>query len=459
MTLVSFSPFLFTVVILLSPPFSFSMSDSDALLQLKQSFNNTKDLDSWQPGPGPCTRNSKWGGLVCSKGIVSGIRLDGMGLSGIIDIEALLALSALRTISIVNNSFSGSIPEFNRLGALKTIYISGNQFSGEIPSDYFVRLNSLKMLWLDNNQFTGEIPLSIQLLSHLAMLHLENNRFTGTIPGFTLRKLRSFNVSNNQLVGVIPDSLSRFGKDAFSGNAGLCGVELGIACGNSVMVTVGKDKSQSQKAVAIIISVAVVIISLLIVTVFLMRKRKKDEEFNVLRSESNDEPVEVRISSAGSSRKEGSNSSNVSSSSSRRGTGSSRPNVAKNSMKEDMVVVNEEKGIFGMFDLMKAAAEVLGNGSFGSAYKAVMATGVAVVVKRMKEMNRIGRDGFDVELRRLGALQHPNILNPLGYHFRKEEKLIIYEYIPRGSLLFVLHGNGFKNLYFLSILVSNYLLD
>ena len=108
-------------------------------------------------------------------------------------------------------------------------------------------------------------------------------------------------------------------------------------------------------------------------------------------------------------------------------------------------MVNEEKGIFGMVDLMRAAAEVLGNGSLGSAYKAVMGTGMAVVVKRMKEMSRIGKEGFDFELRRLGSLQHPNILTPLGYHFRKEEKLIIYEYIPKGSLLFVLHGNGFKH--------------
>ena len=81
-------------------------------------------------------------------------------------------------------------------------------------------------------------------------------------------------------------------------------------------------------------------------------------------------------------------------------------------------MVNEEKGIFGMVDLMRAAAEVLGNGSFGSAYKAVMGTGVAVVVKRMTEMNRIGKEGFDFELRRLGNLQHPkNVLGSLHFFF------------------------------------------
>lgn len=433
MTLASSSVFFFTVVLLF--PFSFSMSDSEALLKLKQSFTNTNALDSWEPGSGPCSGDKEWGGLVCFNGIVTGLHLVGMGLSGKIDVEALIAITGLRTISIVNNSFSGSIPEFNRLGALKAIFISGNQFSGEIPPDYFVRMASLKKLWLSDNKFTGAIPLSIQLLSHLIELHLENNQFTGTIPDFNLPTLKSLNLSNNKLKGAIPDSLSKFGGSAFAGNAGLCGEELGNGC-NDHGIDLGTDRS--RKAIAVIISVAVVIISLLIIVVFLMRRRK-EEEFDVL--ENVDESVEVRIS--GSSRKEGSSNSRRAIGSSRRG--SNRSSQVKSSMKEDMVVVNEEKGIFGMSDLMKAAAEVLGTGSLGSAYKAVMATGIAVVVKRMKEMNRVSKEGFDLELRRLGSLQHPNVLNPLGYHFRKEEKLIIYEYIPKGSLLFVLHGNEFKH--------------
>ncbi|KAB1209409.1 hypothetical protein CJ030_MR6G006201 [Morella rubra] len=107
----------------------------------------------------------------------------------------------------------------------------------------------------------------------------------------------------------------------------------------------------------------------------------------------------------------------------------------------DLLMVNDEKGTFGMADLMKAAAEVLGNGGLGSAYKAVMANGVSVVVKRMREMNRLQRDGFDAEMRRFGRLRHRNILTPLAYHFRKEEKLLVSEYISKGSLLYVLHGD------------------
>lgn len=402
------------------------------MLKLKQSFTNAGALDSWAPGSGPCADNKQWRGLACSHGNITGLLLAGMGLSGKLDVEPLIAIATLRTINVVNNSFSGSIPQFNRLGGLKAIFLTGNQFSGNIPSEYFTRMGSLRSLWLSDNEFTGSIPISIQFLSHISELHLENNQFNGTIPDFNLPGLKSFNVSNNKLQGEIPDTLTRFGASAFAGNELLCGEGSGNEC-DIQDVTVGITDN-SHRAIAVILSVATVVITILVVTIFLM-SRRKEEDFDVL--ENVEQPLDVQMPGTGSGRRDASSSSSIGSS--RRG--SNRSSQAKNSMKEDMVVVNEEKGIFGMSDLMKAAAEVLGTGSLGSAYKAVMATGIAVVVKRMKEMNRVGKEGFDQELRRMGTLQHPNILNPLGYHFRKEEKLIIYEYIPKGSLLFVLHGN------------------
>ncbi|XP_047167837.1 pollen receptor-like kinase 6 [Vigna umbellata] len=126
----------------------------------------------------------------------------------------------------------------------------------------------------------------------------------------------------------------------------------------------------------------------------------------------------------------------VKKSSSRRGSAASQSKGVG-----ELVIVNDEKGVFGLPDLMRAAAEVLGNGSFGSSYKAVMANGVAVVVKRTREMNVLEKDGFDAEMRKLTSLKHWNILTPLAYHFRKDEKLVISEYVPKGSLLFSLHGD------------------
>ncbi|KAI3727370.1 hypothetical protein L1987_67184 [Smallanthus sonchifolius] len=68
------------------------------------------------------------------------------------------------------------------------------------------------------------------------------------------------------------------------------------------------------------------------------------------------------------------------------------------------------------------------------------------VVKRLKAMNKMSKDGFQVEMSRLGRLEHPNILAPLACHFQKKEKLAIYEYIPKGSLLYLLHGDRGESL-------------
>jgi len=107
----------------------------------------------------------------------------------------------------------------------------------------------------------------------------------------------------------------------------------------------------------------------------------------------------------------------------------------------EFVLLADDIPAFGLPDLMKASAEVLGNGTLGSAYKAAMRNGVTVAVKRMRDMNRVGRDEFEHHVHMLGELRHPNVLPPVGYHYRKEEKLIVSEYMPRGSLLYMLHGN------------------
>ncbi|KAI3987594.1 hypothetical protein MKX01_001486 [Papaver californicum] len=175
---------------------------------------------------------------------------------------------------------------------------------------------------------------------------------------------------------------------------------------------------------------------LVVAAILVMRKRKED--FDVLGRENLDEPLDVQVAQGGSNRSRGMESSRKGMDSSRKG---STHNNNKNAGMGDLVMVNEERGILRLPDLMKAAAEVLGHGSLGSAYKAVMSSGIAVVVKKMIEMNKLGKDGFDMEMRNLGRLRHRNILTPLAYHYRKEEKLLICEYVPKGSLLYLLHGD------------------
>jgi len=96
---------------------------------------------------------------------------------------------------------------------------------------------------------------------------------------------------------------------------------------------------------------------------------------------------------------------------------------------------------FDLQDLLKASAEILGSAGFGSSYKAVILDGYAVVVKRYKQMNHVPREEFHEHMRRLGNLNHPNLLPLLAYYYRKEEKLLLSAFVHNGCLASHLHGN------------------
>uniref|UniRef100_A0A803P3C4 Protein kinase domain-containing protein n=1 Tax=Cannabis sativa TaxID=3483 RepID=A0A803P3C4_CANSA len=415
----------------------------DSLLKLKNSFTQTNALASWVPNSSPCS--SRWAGVMCFDGIITGLHLTNMGLSGKIDIDALNQISGLRTISFMNNNFSGPIPEFSKLGVLKSLLLSGNAFSGDIPSDFFSHLNSLKKVWLNENQFTGNVPESLGQLTHLIELHLENNQFTGSIPVFK-QSINSLDLSNNKLEGEIPAIFSSYNASAFAGNNGLCGKPLDTVCSTvptqSPALPATENYSNDNKLVVGGVVAAMVIV---LIYALLSSKNNIEDDFSQLGRETTDDVVEVHVPSSNrrnldSSTQKGSDSKRSASGGGGGGDGGDSQHGKSGSM-TDLIMVNDEKGTFGLSDLMKAAAEVLGNGGLGSAYKAVMSFGLSVAVKRMREMNRLGRDGFDAEMRRFGGLRHRNILTPLAYHYRREEKLLVSEYIPKGSLLYVMHGD------------------
>lgn len=95
---------------------------------------------------------------------------------------------------------------------------------------------------------------------------------------------------------------------------------------------------------------------------------------------------------------------------------------------------------FELQDLLRASAEVLGSGSFGSSYKAILLSGPAMVVKRYREMNNAGKDDFYDHMRKLGSLSHPNLLPLVAFYYKKEEKLLITDFAENGSLASHLHG-------------------
>ncbi|XP_076886875.1 pollen receptor-like kinase 3 [Bidens hawaiensis] len=430
-------PFLLSMILITIPMMSKSaMNDAEALLQMKQSLNNPVSLDSWKPGTNPCDEVIQWVGLICGNGIVTTLHLRSLNLSGEIDMFALSQMQGLRVINLVNNSFSGPIPEFNKLGALKAIYLSMNQFSGEILSDYFTKMVSLKKIWFDNNNFSGHIPSSLAQLPRLLELHLNDNKFSGLIPLLGQQTLESLNLSNNHLIGDIPSSLSRFDVALFDGNPGLCGPKLRKLCLNVRQTPKGpkqpsKPPPESLKMAYMLMGLSGFILVAMLIGIYVLVQKRKKEEADQMRVETRDDDDSFGLGIDNASPKE---------------NGSTRGNLEKGSSKKtkgggDLMLLNKGSVAFGLSDLMKSGAEVLGNGSLGSSYKAKLSNGLVLVVKRLKEMNKISKDEFQVEMSRLGRLEHPNVLAPLACHFQKKEKLAIYEYIPKGSLLYLLHGD------------------
>nr|XP_043611761.1 probable receptor-like protein kinase At1g80640 [Erigeron canadensis] len=98
------------------------------------------------------------------------------------------------------------------------------------------------------------------------------------------------------------------------------------------------------------------------------------------------------------------------------------------------------------YELLKTAtndfqeSEILGSGGFGCVYKGQLDDKSFVAVKRLDNQTRDALKEFQTEVDILSRVQHPNIINLLGYCVHNETKLLVYELMENGSLDSQLHG-------------------
>ncbi|KAB1220839.1 L-type lectin-domain containing receptor kinase IV.2 [Morella rubra] len=79
--------------------------------------------------------------------------------------------------------------------------------------------------------------------------------------------------------------------------------------------------------------------------------------------------------------------------------------------------------------------ELLGTGGFGKVYRGVLPTSeIEIAVKKVSHESRQGIREFISEIVSTGRLRHRNLVPLMGYCRRKEELLLVYEYMPNGSL-------------------------
>ncbi|TKY50130.1 Leucine-rich repeat receptor serine/threonine-protein kinase [Spatholobus suberectus] len=82
----------------------------------------------------------------------------------------------------------------------------------------------------------------------------------------------------------------------------------------------------------------------------------------------------------------------------------------------------------------------LGQGSFGTVYKATMPTGEVVAVKVLAPNSKQGEKEFQTEVFLLGRLHHRNLVNLVGYCVDKGQRILVYQYMSNGSLANLLYG-------------------
>ncbi|KAJ0909610.1 putative protein kinase RLK-Pelle-LRR-III family [Helianthus annuus] len=390
-------------------------SDAQALIEFASSVPHVRKLN-WNSTLPICT---SWVGITCNdEGTrVMAIHLPGHGLFGPIPKNSIGKLDALRILSLRSNFLNGTLPtDVLSLPSLQFVYLQNNDFSGDISTPLSPQLSILDLSF---NSFSGNIPRTLNNLTRLTSLNLQFNSFTGPVPELNVTRLRFLNVSHNSLNGSIPSSLNEFPVSSFSGNS-LCGPPLS-ACASSAPhyapnAPVNKHNKKLSIGVIVAIGIGCFLLIVLLAVCLCCFLKKKDE----------DSVGELTVKAVPPGKNEKSDD-----------FGSGVQAAEKNKL----VFFEGSSYNFDLEDLLRASAEVLGKGSYGTAYKAILDESTTVVVKRVREIG-VAKKDFEQHIEFVGRLgRHPNIVPLCAYYYSKDEKLLVYEYMITGSLSALLHGN------------------
>lgn len=90
---------------------------------------------------------------------------------------------------------------------------------------------------------------------------------------------------------------------------------------------------------------------------------------------------------------------------------------------------------------------LIGSGGYGRVYKGSIDGGaITVAIKRMKSESR-GENEFWTEIKMLSKVRHEHLVPLIGYCNEGKEKLLVYEYMPRGTLADHLYKIGRSGIY------------
>ncbi|KAI3711650.1 hypothetical protein L1987_70189 [Smallanthus sonchifolius] len=290
------------------------------------------------------------------------------------------------------------------------LILSDAKLTGEIQTYTIGRLSNLLVLSLRNNYLRGSIPDDFSDLT-LNELYLQDNIFSGQLPDINSDDLDKFNVSNNDLNCSIPWSLSKFQDSAFSGNQNLCGSPLQISC-NWSEITCPYRYERHRVYVSTVGTIGFVflaVLGLLFLIVLCYLRKKIHKQSKQPPKPSSEAPT------SGSGAVEGDGNKLV-------------------------LLFDDRNDGFDCDELLQGSAEVLGKGSVGTSYKRVLEEKMmTVVVKRLRDVV-VTKAEFESRMEVLGKMKNENVVPLRAYYYSEDEKWLVYDYMPAGSLSAHLHG-------------------
>ncbi|KAH9296819.1 hypothetical protein KI387_028501, partial [Taxus chinensis] len=304
--------------------------------------------------------------------------------------------TGLQVMFLNGNDFTGAIPsEIGRLKQLGKMDLSGNRFSGQIPKE-LSQCKLLSIVDLSSNELTGAIPSTLIQMHILNYLNMSRNHLTGSIPKELeqMQSLTAVDFSYNNLSGLVPDSgqFSLFNASCFIGNPNLCGPYLGPCALRANSPTSNHVKGPISCTVKLILVVGLLLCSLVFATAAIIKARA----------------------------------------------------LKKNSPSRSWKLTAFQRLDFTCENVLECLKEenIIGKGGAGVVYKGSMRSGEEFAVKRLPGISRGSSNdhGFAAEIQTLGRIRHRHIVRLLGFCSNQEINLLVYEYMPNGSLGELLHG-------------------
>ncbi|GKC88379.1 receptor protein kinase TMK1-like protein [Tanacetum coccineum] len=401
-------------------------------------------------------------------------------LTGVVP-DSLMGLTSLKVVNLTNNLLQGPTPSFGKSVAVDIAGV--NRFClpdpGVACDD---RVNKLLVIaksfgyphnfadnWKGNDPcknnwlgitcssggnitvinfqkmgLTGSISPSFAAITSLQKLILPGNNLSGDIPTelTDLPNLTELDVSNNNLYGVVPKFKTgvtvKSEGNADIGKAGPsktpdADAPTGSSPGGGSKSNGGGGKSSNTGVVvgSVVGGVCAVFFAGLLGVCVYRGKRKRSSSVPYQNTmvihprHSNSDGDGVKITIAGSSTN-GGPSENFSHSSS----GPSDIHIVEaGSM---VISIQVLKTVTNNF----SKDNILGRGGFGTVYKGELHDGTKIAVKRMESgvMSEKGLDEFKSEIAVLTKVRHRHLVALLGYCLDGNERLLVYEYMPQGTL-------------------------